>query len=91
MIKLNIKYINIPSELVFDANIPSLAKIIYGQIKVLSYKSGVCEASNRFFAKCNGCSPRTVTRMIKILKENKYIEISKTGYRKITVPLDTGV
>ena len=75
MIKLNIKYINIPSNLLFDSNVPALAKIIYGQIKVLSYKTGVCEMTNKVFAENNYCSTKTVSRMLKILKENNYIKI----------------
>ncbi len=84
--KLNIKYINIPSALVFDKNIPALAKIIYGQIQVLSHKSGVCKVTNSYFAECNNCSQRTIGRMLKILYENGYIRIEDRVYRKITIP-----
>ena len=83
---MNIKYINIPSKLVFDSNIPALAKIIYGQLKVLSYKNGVCEISNNSLSKWNNCSERTITRIIKILKDNGYIEIDDNGSRKIRIP-----
>lgn len=83
---MNIKYINIPSKLVFDSNIPALAKIIYGQLKVLSYKNGVCEISNNSLSKWNNCSERTITRTIKILKDNGYIEIDDNGSRKIRIP-----
>ena len=83
---MNIKYINIPSKLVFDPNIPALAKIIYGQLKVLSYKNGVCEISNNSLSKWNNCSERTITRIIKILKDNGYIEIDDNGSRKIRIP-----
>ena len=84
--KLNIKYINIPSVLVFDKNIPALAKIIYGQIQVLSHKLGVCKVTNSYFAECNNCSQRTIGRMLKILYENGYIKIDDGVYRKITIP-----
>ena len=84
--KLNIKYINIPSVLVFDKNIPALAKIIYGQIQVLSHKFGVCKVTNSYFAECNNCSQRTIGRMLKILYENGYIKIDDGVYRKITIP-----
>lgn len=83
--KLNIKYINIPSELVFDKNIPALAKIIYGQIKVLSHKNGVCKVTNNYFAECNNCSQRTIGRMLKILYKNNYILIEDGVHRKITI------
>lgn len=83
---MNIKYINIPSKLVFDSNIPALAKIIYGQLKVLSYKNGVCEISNNSLSKWNNCSERTITRIIKNLKDNGYIEIEDNGSRKIRIP-----
>lgn len=82
---MNIKYINIPSKIVFDSNIPALAKIIYGQIIVLCHKKGYCEASNGFFAKHNSCSNCTIVRMIRILKENNYIKIDYSGRRKIFI------
>lgn len=72
---MNIKYINIPSVILFDSHIPALAKLLYGELKVLSYKNDVCEVSNRFLAKHNNCSPKTITRMLKVLKERNYIEI----------------
>ena len=57
-------------KLVFDKNIPALAKIIYGQIKILSHKNGSCKATNNYFANCNNCSPRTIGRMLKSLVKN---------------------
>ena len=89
--KLNIKYINIPSVLVFDKKIPALAKILYGQIKILSHKNGSCKATNNYFANCNNCSPRTIGRMLKSLVKNEYIDIEEGRVRKITLTLDKNV
>lgn len=86
MAKLNIKYINIPSDLLFEKNIPALAKILYGQIKVLSYKDGICRVTNKVLADNNHCSTKTISRMIKILDDYKYIRIvDKRCYRKIMI------
>ena len=83
MIKSNIKYINIPNNILFDTNIPPLAKIIYGEIKLLSYQTGICNVSNQGLAELNNCSTRTISRMIKILKDNKYINSNDEFLRKI--------
>ena len=82
---MNIKYINIPSKILFDYEIPALAKIIYGQIIILCHKKGYCEVSNIFFSKHNNCSICTIGRMLKILKENKYIKIDYLEKRKIYI------
>lgn len=86
---MNIKYIIIPSNILFDFSIPLLSKILYGQIKVLSYKSGFCEVTNNFLAKNNNCSKRTIIRMLNILKEKNYIEIIDGGRRKLRVVGDS--
>ncbi len=82
---MNIKYINIPSKLVFDTNVPALAKIIYGQIVVLAHFKGYCDVTNMYFVKINKCSRSTISRMIRILKENNYIKIEYVGSRKIYI------
>ena len=79
------KYINIPRNLVCDKNIPASAKILYGQIKILSYKTGKCLATNSFLADMNDCSNRTITELIRILKVNNYIRVENTARREISI------
>ncbi len=80
---MNIKYINIPSSLLFDQNISSFAKLLYGELCVLSYKNGVCEVSNGFLANANHCSTRKIIRALNCLKENEYISVEDYPTRKI--------
>ncbi len=82
---MNIKFINIPSNLLFDANVSSFAKLLYGELYVLSYKKGVCEVSNSFLAKANKCSLSKIIRALKNLKDYNYIIIEESISRKIKV------
>lgn len=82
---MNYKYINIPRDLVYDKNIPATAKILYGQIKILSYKTGKCSATNSFLASMNDCSIRTITELIRILRVNNYIRVENYTKREISI------
>lgn len=68
-------YINIPSKLLLDSTIPSNAKILYGQIKSLTYKDGYCFATNKYLAQLNNLSIRTISSLISILTKKEYIKI----------------
>jgi len=82
---VNIKFINIPSNLLFDTNVSSFAKLLYGELYVLSYKKGVCEVSNHFLANANSCSTRKIIRALNNLKECGYISIIEYPTRKIYI------
>ena len=82
---MNYKYINIPRNLVCDNNIPASAKILYGQIKILSYKTGKCLVTNSFLVDMNNCSSRTITELIRILRINNYIRVDNTSRREISI------
>lgn len=82
---MNIKYINIPSNLLFDKNISSFAKLLYGELYVLSFKKGVCEATNNFLAEANNCSVSKIIRALKQLKDYDYIIVDESNFRKIRV------
>ena len=84
---MNIKYINIPSSLLFDQNISSFAKLLYGELCVLSYKNGICKVSNGFLADANHCSTRKIIRALNSLKENGYISVEEYPKRKIYVDM----
>ena len=82
---MNIKFINIPQQLLFDTNVSSFAKLLYGELYVLGYKNGVCNVSNSFLAKANNCSISKIIRALKDLKENNYIIVMDSSFRKIRV------
>lgn len=82
---MNIKYINITSNLLFDSNVSSFAKLLYGELYVLSYKKGVCEVSNQFLANSNKCSTRKIIRALNNLKECGYISVIDSPSRKIYI------
>jgi len=67
--------VNIPNNLLFDHSLPPNAKILYGQIKSLTYKDGYCFATNRYFAQLNNLSIRTISMLINLLAKNNYIKI----------------
>ncbi|MBU5669627.1 helix-turn-helix domain-containing protein [Peptoniphilus sp. MSJ-1] len=67
-------YINIPSKVLENKNLSDKAKILYGQINRLSSK-GNCWASNKYLGDLIDATPRTVTRLIKKLKDNYLIKI----------------
>ena len=82
---MNIKYINIPSSLLFDQNISSFAKLLYGELCVLSYKNGICKVSNGFLADANHCSTRKIIRALNSLKEPPALVITDSqAFKKVS-------
>ena len=82
---MNVKYINIPSNVLFDYRLSAFEKILYGELIVLSYKKGYCDCSNSFLAKSNNCSERNVTRSLSNLNNYGYITIENHSKRKISI------
>ena len=68
-------YVVIPNEVMFDENLMANAKLLYGQIALLSDKTGYCWASNEFFAKKNNTSVRSISKWIANLSDNNYIKL----------------
>lgn len=66
----------IPAEIFTDKRLPANAKLLYGNIASLCNKTGVCWASNKFFANMYGVSERVVSGWIKKLAEYDYIKHS---------------
>ena len=83
------KFIRIPMEVLNDENITSSAKLLLGVIISFSnndYK--VAFASNAKYARALDLSARTITRLIKELKDQNYIFLNYDPYgtsRKISV------
>ena len=71
----NNKYVKIPVSVLMDKNICANAKLLYGVIIVLSYIKNYCFADNTYLAETLNTTRRTITRLIKELKDNDYIYI----------------
>ena len=78
-------YISLTREIKNDKTLPALAKLLYGDICTLAKKSGVCFATNEYFAKEYGVCHKTISRNVKILKDKRLvkveIKINEYGYR----------
>jgi len=68
-------YISLTREIKNDKTLPSLAKLLYGDICTLAKKCGVCFATNEYFAKEYSVSRRTISRNIKALQERGFIKV----------------
>ena len=83
------KYIRIPMEVLNDENITSSAKLLLGVIISFSNnKYQVAFANNARYARALDLAPRTITRLIKELKDQNYIIVKFDCYgtsRKISV------
>jgi len=77
--------ITIPGDILEDSNLSDGAKIMYGKIARLSWKTGVCWASNAFLD--GTMSGRNASRFIAELKKAQYITIEneKSRHRKIKI------
>ena len=74
-------FIRLPMEVLNDESITSSAKLLLGVIISFSnneYK--VAFASNARYARALDLSPRTITRLIKELKDQNYIFIRYDSY-----------
>lgn len=72
---MNEKYLKIPNFVKNNKSISNSAKILYGDLVLLSHKNGYCYASNKFLAESLNITTRSITRLLKELKEANLIEI----------------
>lgn len=75
---MNNEYSKIPNSVRYNQSICSNAKLLYSDILLLCHQNGYCYASNKFLGKGLGVTPRTITRLIKELKDANLISISYT-------------
>lgn len=68
-------YCVIPNEIMFDEKLMPNAKLLYGQIALLTNKEGYCWASNSFFAKKNHTSEQSISKWINNLAQLGYIKL----------------
>ena len=82
-------YIIIPPE-VLRTNISPMAKILFGEILVLSHKEGYCWANNRYFANLYSCNTKTISGYIKELKNKEFI-FTQDEYNKRIIRVSSGL
>lgn len=82
---MNNDYCKIPSWIKNNKHLCSNAKLLYGDILLLCHQKGYCYATNNFLAKSLNLTARTITRLIRQLKDENIINISysKDGMRRI--------
>ncbi len=68
-------YAIIPANVRYDKNLKDKAKLLYGEITALCNEQGYCWATNTYFAELYGIAKETVSRLIKNLADQKYINI----------------
>ena len=68
-------YAIIPAEVRYDEDLKANSKLLYGEITCLSNKTGVCYASNNYFARLYKVVPSAITSWINQLKEKGYIDV----------------
>ena len=71
-------YLKIPDFVLINTNVCASSKILYGYISLLCHQNGYCYATNSFLGKTLRVTTRTITRLIKELKDAKLITISYT-------------
>lgn len=65
----------IPSAILFNKNIEPSAIKLYAFVRGLTRAHGYCYATNKYLSECMECDERTVTRLLKSLSDEGFIEI----------------
>lgn len=68
-------YCKIPRKVLNNRRLCSNAKLLYGDLVLLCHNNGYCYATNKFLAYNLKVSSRTITRLLKKLKDEELIEI----------------
>ncbi len=80
-------YAIIPACVRYDNRLKPNEKLLYGEITALSNKTGMCFATNSYFAKLYEVEPETISRWIKHIKDLGYID-TKIIYKNDTKEID---
>lgn len=75
VISKTFKFVQIPIDIIIDETIPPLARLLYGEILVLSNKDGYCFATNQYLGQINKVDSRTIRRLIHTLEDKNYIKV----------------
>lgn len=78
----NNKYVKIPVSVLMNKSICANAKLLYDVIIVLSYIRNYCFADNTYLTETLNTTRRTITRLIKELKNNDYIYIVNDKHKR---------
>lgn len=68
-------YAIIPANVRYDNDLRANAKLLYGEITALTYKTGICYASNNYFARLYQVDASAISKWIKNLQNKNYIEV----------------
>ena len=68
-------YAIIPAEVRYNDKLRASEKLLFGEITSLSNATGICTASNNYFAKLYNVVPSAITKWIKDLEKYEYITI----------------
>lgn len=77
----------ITADVRYDAELNSNQKLLFSEITTLTQSSGVCWASNAYFARLYAVDGRTIQRWIQKLRDRGYISI-KLVYKEDTKIVD---
>ena len=81
-----LKYVQVPTIVLFDENISSTTKLLMGLVITLSLKNGFCYASNKYLSNILKVSKRTITRCVNYLTTKGYIKVQNDeNSRKIYI------
>ncbi len=80
-------YAIIPASIRYDSRLKANEKLLYGEITALSNKTGLCYATNKYFAELYEVEIETISRWIKHLKELGYID-TEIIYKNDTKEVD---
>ena len=68
-------YAVIPADVRYDEDLRANAKLLYGEITALANKTGICYASNNYFARLYKVDPSAISKWVKDLQDKEYIII----------------
>ena len=80
-------YAILPASVRYDNRLKANEKLLYSEITALSNKTGLCYATNTYFADLYEVENETISRWVSHLKELKYIDI-KIVYKNDTKEID---
>jgi len=84
-------YAIITADVRYDNDLPPNAKLLYGEITALANATGICTASNAYFAKLYDVKVRAVSEWVSMLAGKGYIEVNVIvnfgNKREIVLPI----
>jgi hypothetical protein len=81
-------YATIPSVVRFSKRVSGNAKLLYGDIVLMSHMNGYCNASNDYFGFIYGVDDKTISEWVKQLKDSGFIKcpVMKRAYERHIYP-----